>query len=119
MKRRALPFVALFLLPQAAFAQGLNDQQRQGQRLFDQSCVVCHVKPQITSGQYGPVLSKDSLNGKANVMREVIGNGTPRMPGFKTQFQPAQIDAIVAYLQTIPPPPAPPKAGGKGNATDD
>ena len=122
MPRSLLPFVLLFALPQAAFAQGaaLTDQQRQGQRLFDQSCVVCHMKPQITSGQYGPVLSKDSLSGKADVMRDVISNGSPHMPGFKTQFQPAQIDAIVAYLKTIPAPSAPAKPAGKGgNPNDD
>jgi mono/diheme cytochrome c family protein len=44
------------------------------------------------------------------VLREVIGNGTPRMPGFKVMLQPGQIDAIVAYLRTVPPPPAPPPA---------
>jgi mono/diheme cytochrome c family protein len=29
------------------------------------------------------------------------------MPGFKYHFEPAQIDAIVAYLKTIPTPAAP------------
>jgi mono/diheme cytochrome c family protein len=42
-------------------------------------------------------------------MRDVIANGTPRMPGFKFQFEPPQIAAIVAYLKTVPAPtPAPP-----------
>jgi len=87
----------------------LNDTQMLGQRLFYQSCVVCHTKPQITSGQYGPVLSKDSLNGQEDVMREFISTGTARMPGFKFQFEPTQINAIVAYLKTVPAPnpPAP------------
>ena len=80
-----------------------------GQRLFYQSCVVCHTKPQITSGQYGPVLSKDTLNGQEDALRAFIGNGTTRMPGFKFQFEPTQINAIVAYLKTVPAPnpPAP------------
>jgi mono/diheme cytochrome c family protein len=107
--------IALFLLtlPQGVLAQpadsgvALNDTQKLGQRLFYQSCVVCHTKPQITSGQYGPVLSKDSLNGQEDVMREFISQGTSRMPGFKFQFEPAQINAIVAYLKTLPAPPAP------------
>jgi mono/diheme cytochrome c family protein len=44
-------------------------------------------------------------------MRQVIMDGTPRMPGFKLQFEPAQIDAVIAYLKTVPaPPPAPPPA---------
>jgi mono/diheme cytochrome c family protein len=38
-------------------------------------------------------------------MREVISNGTPRMPGFKYHFDPAQIEAIVAYLKTLPSAP--------------
>jgi mono/diheme cytochrome c family protein len=124
MKHRALPFVMplLLLLPQAASAENLNDQQREGQRLFDQSCVVCHMKPQITSGQFGPVLSKETLGGKDNVIREVISNGSPHMPGFKIQFQPNQIDAVIAYLKTIPAPAAPAKSAGKkagGNPNDD
>jgi mono/diheme cytochrome c family protein len=42
-------------------------------------------------------------------MREFISNGTARMPGFKLQFEPTQINAIVAYLKTVPAPnpPAP------------
>jgi mono/diheme cytochrome c family protein len=80
----------------------LNDTQLLGMRLFNQSCRVCHTKPQLTSPLYGPALSRQSLGGQEGVMREVISNGTPRMPGFKHQFEPPQIDAIVAYLKTIP-----------------
>lgn len=103
-------------LPHGSFAQGaatavqLNDTQKLGQRLFYQSCVVCHTKPQITSGQYGPALSKDTLGGQEDAMRAFISSGTERMPGFKYQFEPTQISAIVAYLKTVPapnPPPAP------------
>jgi mono/diheme cytochrome c family protein len=109
----ALLVLALPLGAHGAHAQSaetpLNDTQKLGQRLFYQSCVVCHTKPQITSGQYGPVLSKDSLGGQEDVMREFIGTGTSRMPGFRFQFEPTQINAIVAYLKTVPAPnpPAP------------
>jgi mono/diheme cytochrome c family protein len=115
MPRGLLSLLSLFVLAPAAFAQGdnLNDQQKLGRRLFDQSCVVCHLKPQLTSGQYGPVLSKDSLSGKADVMHEVISNGSPHMPGFKLQFSPDQIDAIIAYLKTVPAPPAQPAPAAK------
>ena len=103
---------ALTLPPQGAWAQQaggdpLNDQQLLGMRLFNQSCRVCHTKPQMTSPLYGPELSQNSAGGQEAVMREVISNGTPRMPGFKYHFEPAQIEAIVAYLKTIPTPPAP------------
>ena len=37
-------------------------------------------------------------------MRDVISNGTPNMPAFKYHFEPDQIDAIIAYLKTLPAP---------------
>ena len=89
----------------AAAQQGaLDDRQLLGMRLFNQSCRLCHTKPQLTSPLYGPALSRQSLGGQDSVMREVISNGTPRMPGFKHHFEPPQIDAIVAYLKTISAP---------------
>lgn len=110
MKRSIWIFAAVFAAlaagwPHGAAAQQLNDQQLLGMRLFNQSCRVCHTKPQLSSPLYGPALSRNSLGGQDDVMREVIGNGTPRMPGFKHHFQPAQIDAIVAYLKTVPTQP--------------
>jgi mono/diheme cytochrome c family protein len=86
--------------------QSLDDKQLLGMRLFNQSCRVCHTKPQLTSPLYGPELSQSSAGGQESVMRDVISNGTPRMPGFKHHFEPAQIEAIVAYLKTIPTPAA-------------
>ena len=87
-------------------ADTLNAQQLQGRNLFNQSCMVCHVKLQITSpAKYGPDLSKNALGGQEAVMREVISNGTPNMPGFKYHFDPDQIDAIVSYVKTLPAPP--------------
>jgi mono/diheme cytochrome c family protein len=86
-------------------ADALTPQQMQGRNLFNQSCMVCHVKLQITSpAKYGPDLSKEALGGDADVMHEVISNGTPNMPGFKYHFEPDQIDAIVAYLKALPGP---------------
>jgi mono/diheme cytochrome c family protein len=109
MVRHALIAVALPILVTATAASAQDgtapDQVKLGERLVNQSCVVCHFAPQITSGSYAPALSKDSLGGKADVMHEVIANGTPRMPGFKYQFKPPQIDAIVAYIKTISPAP--------------
>jgi mono/diheme cytochrome c family protein len=109
--------LVLALSPQCASAQPgsgdrpLDDKQLLGMRLFNQSCRVCHTKPQMVSPLYGPELSQNSLGGQESVMREVIGNGTPRMPGFKYHFEPAQIEAIVAFLKTIPTPPTPAAAG--------
>jgi len=111
MTRSALFALAMLALwPHGVFAQQiaanspLNDKQLLGMRLFNQSCRVCHTKPQLTSPLYGPALSRQSLGGQEDVMREVISNGTPRMPGFKHHFEPAQIAAIAAYLKTVPAP---------------
>jgi mono/diheme cytochrome c family protein len=98
-------------LPLGASAQSagnlaLDDQQTLGMRLFNQHCRVCHTKPLLTSPQYGPVLSKSSLGGEDRALHDFIADGTPRMPGFKYFFVPAQIDAIVAFLKTVPAPSA-------------
>jgi mono/diheme cytochrome c family protein len=109
MKRAAWMVAAVLIAwPMGAPAQpggsSLTGTQRLGMRLFNQSCRVWHTKPQIGSPLYGPALSRQSAGGQEVTMRQIISNGTPRMPGFKHHFQPAQIDAIVAYLKTVPAP---------------
>jgi mono/diheme cytochrome c family protein len=117
---RPLPLaVAVFVIAAspAAFAEvaapdaAFNDVQREGLRLFSQSCGVCHTQVQQRARQYGPVLSRDSLGGDEEAMRDYIGTGTPLMPGFRFNFEPGQINAIVQYIKTIPPQGAP--AGGR------
>ena len=105
-------------VPLSAAAQD-RSQERLGMRLFDQSCRVCHTKPQMQSPLYGPALSMNTLGGKVDLIRQFISNGTTRMPGFKYQFTPAQIDAIAAYIATLPAPPqATPAAGKTGTGRD-
>jgi mono/diheme cytochrome c family protein len=99
-------FIAVFLLTvsPAAFAadEHLNDQQRLGWRLFETSCGVCHTRPTLIAGLYGPELNKETAGGSEEVTRGIITNGTPRMPGFKYTYNPDQIAAIAAYLKTLP-----------------
>jgi mono/diheme cytochrome c family protein len=119
--RAATMFVAVFAATGASAQQAdLNDTQRLGQSLFVQSCGVCHLKPQLTAVQFAPVLSKESLGGQEDVMRQVIANGTPRMPGFKYHFDQTQIAAIAAYLKTVPAQQAaaPAPAAKRENARD-
>jgi mono/diheme cytochrome c family protein len=97
-------FALAFLALPAAAQEYLNDRQLLGMRLFNQSCRVCHTKPQMTSVQYGPVLSRGSLGGKDEALHAFIANGSAKMPGFRYHFKPAEIDAIVAYIKTIPSP---------------
>src|ERR1700719_2847267 len=107
-------FAAAFLVASTSgvFAQGapdvsFNDTQREGLRLFSQSCGVCHTVVQQRTRQYGPVLSRETLGGDEELIREYIGNGTPRMPGFRYYFEPPQINSIVQYIKTVPPQPTP------------
>jgi mono/diheme cytochrome c family protein len=102
-----LALCLLTVLPQAVCAQAqLTDTEKLGQRLFEQSCGVCHTRPTLVSGLYGPALSKEAAGGREDVVRDVISNGTPRMPGFKYTYDADQIAAIATYLKIMPVPAA-------------
>jgi mono/diheme cytochrome c family protein len=115
--------VVVVLATQAANAQSgvLNDAQHQGRALFNQSCRVCHTPPALNAPLYGPALNQDTQRGRDDVLAEIIAEGSPRMPGFKYQFSPDQITAIVGYLRTVParqsassqPAAAPPASAGE------
>ena len=91
-------------LPQLAAAAEveLNDQQKLGWRLYETSCGICHTRPTLIAGMFGPEINQESAGGDEEVMRGIITNGTPRMPGFKYTYNPDQIAAIAAYLKTLP-----------------
>ena len=86
----------------AAEAQ-LNEQEKLGRRLFEQSCGLCHTKPTLIASMYGPELSRVTLGGRQDLIATFISNGTERMPGFKYTYSAAQIAAIAAYIKTLPP----------------
>jgi mono/diheme cytochrome c family protein len=110
----------LFAALHSASAQDASGQQLLGMRLFNQSCRVCHTKPTLLSGMYGPALSMNTLGGNAEAIHAFIGSGTARMPGFKYDFTPTQIDAITAYIKSVPAPaqiaPAPAKPSNSPGA---
>jgi mono/diheme cytochrome c family protein len=91
-------------MPQLAAAAEveLNDQQKVGWRLYETSCGICHTRPTLIAGMFGPEINQESAGGDEEVMRGIITNGTPRMPGFKYTYNPDQIAAIAAYLKTLP-----------------
>ena len=110
MKRGASVVLLLVLASSHGFAQeagdGLNEQQRLGRQIFAQSCGVCHLRPALSVRTYGPLLSKAATGGDEGRMRNIILEGTARMPGFKYYLQSDQVDAIIAYVRTVPPPAA-------------
>jgi mono/diheme cytochrome c family protein len=103
----AMPLVILLTASSAAAqqaAEGLDGTQKLGRQIFAQSCGVCHLPPAINARTYGPALSKETASGNDEVIRGLISDGTPRMPGFKHYLQRPEIDAIIAYLKTVPAP---------------
>src|SRR5258708_23961298 len=69
MPRGVLAAAFVVASASGAFAQGappdasFKDTQREGLRLFSQSCGVCHTVVQQRTRQYGPVLSRETLGG--------------------------------------------------------
>jgi mono/diheme cytochrome c family protein len=103
----------------AAHAQGeLDETQLRGRQIFAQSCGICHLQPSLGVKTYGPALNKTATAGNDDVMRAFIVNGTDRMPSFKYYLKLAEIDAIIAYVRTVPAPAAPSKNSGKGKADE-
>lgn len=101
--------------PAAAQQDALTAQQLTGRRVFAQSCGVCHLPPVLGARTYGPPLNKDAGGGDDDVMREFITNGTPRMPAFKYDLKADDIEAIIAYVRTVPVTAAPPPRRGGGD----
>ena len=107
--RRTVPVILILLtygarsgFPQKT-AASLTDQQRVGRQVLAQSCAVCHLPSAPDAKTYGPALNKSSLPEDDESVRQTILEGNARMPGFKYFLQPAQIDAIIAYIRTVPP----------------
>jgi mono/diheme cytochrome c family protein len=110
MKHRVSTLLlALAAAAPAAYAQrsDLNDTQLLGRQVFAQSCGICHLQPSLGVKTYGPMLNKAAAFGNDEVLRAFIVNGTDRMPAFKYYLKPAEIDAIIAYVRTVPVPAAP------------
>jgi len=83
-----------------------------GQRIFEQRCGICHAPARAGFVMYGTYLHKDLINGNEDAIKEMIRTGTSKMPGFKYGLKPAEIDAIVEYLKTVPKPAKTVEAGG-------
>jgi mono/diheme cytochrome c family protein len=108
--KHSVPALLLLLAAStpAAYAQqagsDLNETQLLGRQVFAQSCGICHLAPSLNAKTFGPLLNKTSAAGNDEVMRVFIVNGTDRMPAFKYYLKPAEIDAIIAYVRTVPAP---------------
>lgn len=79
----------------------LTDAQREGARLSKQRCNVCHGMAMNSMNSYGPLLSKVNVEGREDIARRLIMDGTSGMPAFRYGLEESQIDMIIEYLKTV------------------
>jgi mono/diheme cytochrome c family protein len=97
-------------------AGDLSPVQAQGRQLLAQSCGICHLVPSMGAKTYGPVLHRATVGGSEEAMRAIIANGTERMPAFKYYLSTSDMDAIIAYVKTVPAPVVRSAANEKGES---
>gem|GEM_PF-2721454 len=72
-----------------------------GRKLFVQRCNLCHIGNQ-TEIPFGGWINRGRIEALGeDVVREIILEGTPRMPAWKYTLTPEQVGQIIAYLKTI------------------
>jgi mono/diheme cytochrome c family protein len=86
----------------------LTDTQKEGRRIFQQRCAVCHTLPTVVSKRYGPALYKEIVDDNEDNIRDAILDGREGlMPGFKYGLTRVEIDSIIEYLKTVNRPARP------------
>lgn len=88
---------------------GLNSQQAEGRKLYDNYCDRCH-EPYSSRGKKGPglkgvfkqqYLSLSGLPANDERMTDIIKNGRAKMEGFRQVMTDQQIQDLLAYLHTL------------------
>lgn len=103
--------LSLAIWPITAFAQqppaktALSDTQKEGRRVFQQKCAMCHVPASASAKTLGTGLSKTTLDGNEVALRETIMNGLGNtMPGFKYTLTLTQVGDIIDFLKALDTP---------------
>ena len=103
-------FLAISLPSSAQQSSGapLTETQKEGRRIFQQRCAVCHTLPTVVSKRYGPALYKEIVEDNEDSIRDTIMEGREAlMPGFKYGLTRPEIDSIIEYLKTVNRPARP------------
>jgi len=88
---------------------GLNPQQADGRRLYDNYCDRCH-EPYSSRGKKGPglkgvfkqqYLPLSGLPANDERITDIIKNGRAKMEGFRQVMTDEQIKDLIAYLHTL------------------
>ena len=86
----------------------LTDTQKEGRRIFQQRCAVCHTLPTVVSKRYGPALYKEIVEDNEDNIRDTVLEGREGlMPGFKYGLTRAEVESIIDYLKTVNRPARP------------
>jgi mono/diheme cytochrome c family protein len=88
---------------------GLNPQQAEGRKLYDNYCARCH-EPYSSRGKKGPglkgvfkqqYLSLSGLPANDDRMTDIVKYGRAKMEGFNQVMTDQQIKDLLAYLHTL------------------
>ena len=88
---------------------GLNPQQAEGRKLYDNYCDRCH-EPYSSRGKKGPslkgvfkhqYLSLSGLPANDDRMTDIVKYGRAKMEGFGQVMTEQQIKNLLAYLHTL------------------
>ncbi|MEW6232151.1 MAG: c-type cytochrome [Chloroflexota bacterium] len=105
-KRLVRLFLVSVLLPPLVISgMALAHDKTEGQKAFDSKCASCHGP--AGSGGVGPALNTPGY--EADEIRTAIRQGRGGMPAFPvTAISDAELDEVVAYIQSLAVPPAAP-----------
>src|SRR6266478_3397164 len=96
----AFPLVVPAQQDKATSSVTLNETQILGRRVFQQRCAICHTESTPGARRYGPVLSKELVDGNEDTIRDFISNGSKgKMPGFKYGMEAPEINGIVVLFE--------------------
>jgi mono/diheme cytochrome c family protein len=83
-------------------SRSLSASQLAGKKLFVQRCSVCHLPGLPSYSTYGPPLDGKLVASRGEAaIRELILQGSARMPGWQYALKPEEINEIIGYLQTL------------------
>lgn len=78
-----------------------------GEAWFYQRCSLCHMGRIVKDETYQPMalrlngVLKDATPDREAAVRDQIQRGSLRMPGFRYNLTPAELEELMAYLKTL------------------
>jgi cbb3-type cytochrome c oxidase subunit III len=95
------PASSNFVIPLPS-SRWLSPAQLAGKKMFLQRCSACHLPGTPIGEPYGPFLDGKLVASRGEAaVRELIMQGSVRMPGFQYTLKLADIDNIIAYVKTL------------------